>query len=104
MAYQRHARSQAAVSTHRTGKPNKQISTYFFGGELKYHTLHAVVDENGGLTRYKSGMKKGKLKMKRVTETVRVPRLYVPSDVGAELTARAEEWGRNSQLGPKYIR
>ena len=77
---------------------NKQISTYFFGGELKYHTLHAVVDENGGLARYKSGTKKGKLKMKRVTETVRVPRLYVPSDVGAELTARAEVYTVNEAV------
>lgn len=47
---------------------NRHVSAVIFGGALPYSTHETVLDDDGEPVLYKSGMKKGQVKTKRVTE------------------------------------
>lgn len=47
---------------------NRHVSAVIFGGALPYSTHETVLDDDGEPVLYKSGMKKGQVKTKRVTQ------------------------------------
>lgn len=53
---------------------NQQLAAYLFGGEVKYTMDIPVLDDEGNVTRYKSGKRKGEVKTKKVENVHTVAR------------------------------
>jgi DNA polymerase I-like protein with 3'-5' exonuclease and polymerase domains len=61
----------------------KDLSLYFFGGRLERKVRQPVLDTDGNEVKYKSGLKKGQVRTKLVTEGKNVSGLCKPHMVGS---------------------
>ena len=57
---------------------NRHVSTVLFGGALPYTSYEVVLDDDGLTLVYKSGLKKGQIKTKKVTKEEHFPRKVDP--------------------------
>jgi DNA polymerase I-like protein with 3'-5' exonuclease and polymerase domains len=64
----------------------KDLSAYFFGGQIEITRVENMLDEDGERIRYKSGAKKGMYRTKKVKDKLVITRTLNPDKVGAKPT------------------